>query len=47
MMNKLRVSVNCIHLTQNETPKVGCCEFGNGLLIYVNGKKFIEFVTGR
>lgn len=47
MMNKFCMSLNCIHLAQNEVPKVGCCEFGNGLLIYVNGKEFIEFVTGR
>jgi hypothetical protein len=47
MMNKLCVSVNCIHLVQNEIPKVCCCEFGNGLLIYVNGKELTEFVTGR
>lgn len=32
MMNKLCVITNCIHLAQNEIPKVGCCEFGNGLL---------------
>jgi hypothetical protein len=46
-MNKLCVSVNCIRLDQNDNPKVGCCEFGNGLLIYVKGKEFIQFVTGR
>jgi hypothetical protein len=47
MMDKLCVSVNCIHLAQNEIPKVGCCKFVSGHLIKVNGKEFIEFVTGR
>jgi hypothetical protein len=47
MMNKVYVSVNCVHLAQSEISKVGCCEFDNGLLINVNGKYFIEFMTRR
>ena len=47
MMIKLCLSVNCMHLAHNEIPNAGCFKFGNGLLIYVNRKKFIEFVTDR